>query len=103
MHSGIRSEVVVHASDCASRASSLQHEDPLQNSENGSVKRNFSEDYHTQLLSGETLNAVSYDPEKLKKRLKMLRAEKGELEKALVELDKDIKETERSFLDASCA
>jgi hypothetical protein len=95
--------MVVHASDHASCDSSLQHEVLLQNSENGSVERNFSEDNQAELLRGGTLNAASNDQEKLKKHLKMLRAERGELERTLAELDIDIMDTERSLLDAICA
>jgi hypothetical protein len=103
VHGGIRSEVVVHASDRVSRDSSLEHEGLLQNNENGSVERNFSEDNQAELLTGGTLNATSNDPEKLKKHLKMLRAERAELERALVDLNKDIMDTERSLLDVICA
>jgi hypothetical protein len=46
---------------------------------------------------------MSDGSEKLKMQLKMLRAKRGELEGALVELDKDIMETERSLLDVICA
>jgi hypothetical protein len=103
VHGGIHSEVLVHTSDRVSRDSSLQHEDLHQSSEIGSVERNFSEDNQAESLREGTLNALSDDPEKLKRHLKMLRAERGELERALADLDKDIMGTERSLLDAICA
>ena len=103
MHGEILSDVVAHASDGVSYASSLQHEDQDQNGESGGVERSFPDDNQAQLLRGLASNATSNDPEKLKTHLKMLRMKRGELEGALVELEADIVEAERSLLDAICA
>jgi hypothetical protein len=102
VHGGVRSDIVAHASDGVSYASSPQHKEQDQHSESGSVEKSFRNDNQAQLLSRVTSNAASNDPEKLKTQLRTLRAKRGELEGALVELDKDIMETERSLLDAIC-
>jgi hypothetical protein len=103
VHGVVRSDVVVHASDGVSYASIPQHEDQDQHSENTTVEMSSPYDNQAQSVNGLTSNATSDGPEKLKMQLKMLRAKRGELEGALVELDKDIMETERSLLDAICA
>jgi hypothetical protein len=103
VHGGAVSDVMAHASDSISYASSPQHDDQDQHSKSGSDERSFPRDNQAQLPSEVTSDAMSNDPEKLKTQLRMLRVKKGELEEALVELDTDIMETERSLLDAICA
>lgn len=77
VHGGVCSDQVASALDGVSSASSLQFEDLRQQSENGDVGRNFPEENQAQLLSRDTSDAMLDDPEKLKKRLKMLREERG--------------------------
>jgi len=103
LHGGVLSDIKANASDGVSYASPRQHEDQNQHSKSASVERSSSHDNQAQVLRGVTSNATSSDPEKLKTQLRMLRVKKSELEEALVELDTDIMETERSLLDAICA
>jgi hypothetical protein len=103
VHGVLRSDVVAHSPDGVSYASNPQYEDQDQHSENTTVERSSPYDNQARSVNGLASNAMSDDPEKLKMQLKMLRAKRGELEGALVELDKDIMETERSLLDVICA
>jgi hypothetical protein len=103
LHGGVLSDIEANASDGVSYASPRQHEDQDQHSKSASVERSSPHEDQAQLLHGVTSNATSNDPEKLKTQLRMLRMKRNELQEALVELDTDIMETERSLLDAICA